>query len=68
MATLKIPTLTSVCTQWSTFNDIFTALVHNNETMSEIQKFFYLRSSMGGEAEKSLKYLETSAENYKTAG
>lgn len=67
LAALKIPKFTGSYAEWATFCDIFTALVHNNDTLTEIQKFFYLRSSLGGEAEKSLRCLETSAENYKTA-
>jgi len=40
------------------------ALVLNNKTLTEIQKFFYLRPLHGGKAEKSLKCLETNHENY----
>jgi hypothetical protein len=35
--------------------------------MSEIQKFFYLREALEGDAEKSLQCLGTTAENYKIA-
>jgi len=67
LAALKIPKFTGTYAEWSAFNDIFTASVYNNDTLPEIQKFFFLRSSLGGESEKSLQCLETSAENYKTA-
>lgn len=67
LAALKIPKFTGSYEEWATFSDIFTALVHENDTISDIQKFFYLRSSLGGDAEKSLQCLETSAENYRTA-
>jgi len=66
LAALKIPKFTGTYAEWSAFNNIFTALVHYNDTLLEIQNVFYLRSSLGDEAEKGLQCLETSVENYKT--
>lgn len=48
LAALKIPKFTGAYAEWAAFNDIFTALAHNNEALSEVQKFFYMRSSWGG--------------------
>jgi len=35
--------------------------------MSDIQKFFYLRSCLSGDAEKVIHCLQTTAENYQVA-
>lgn len=49
LAALKISEFTDIYAECLTFNVIFTTLVYNNETLS---KFFFLRSSLGGEAGK----------------
>lgn len=67
LAALQIPKFTGLYSEWATFYDIFTAFVHNNEDISEIQKFFYLRESLEGDAEKCLQCLGTTAENYRIA-
>ena len=43
------------------------ALVHNNNSLSDIQKFFYLRSSLSGDAERSIQCLQTTSDNYQKA-
>jgi len=48
-------------------HDIFSALVHNNDKITDIQKFFYLQSSLSGDAESVIKCLQTTADNYNAA-
>lgn len=67
LAALQIPKFTGLYSEWATFYDIFTAFVHNNKDISEIQKFFYLREALEGDAEKCLQCLGTTAENYRIA-
>lgn len=56
LAALQIPTFSGEYAEWSSFCDIFNALVRsNNLLIYNIQKFFYLRSSLSGDAEKSVK-------------
>ncbi|XP_067208487.1 uncharacterized protein [Linepithema humile] len=45
-------------------NDSFLSLIHNNRSLSAIQKFQYLRSSLKGEALQILNSLNTSVQNY----
>lgn len=46
------------------FKDIFTALVHTNSNLTPIRNFFYLRSSLTGDAANCIKNFETTAINY----
>lgn len=67
LAAINIPLFSGDYKNWSTFNDMFMALVHTNDLLSPIQKFFYLRSSISGTAANVIKSLETTAKNYETA-
>jgi len=67
LAAIEIPKFTGVYTEWAAFYDIYTALIHENKSMCDIQKFFYLRSCLGGDAEKVIQCLQTTAENYQAA-
>lgn len=51
LAALQVPQFSGAYTDWAAFHDIFSALVHKNESLNDIQKFFYLRSSLAGDAE-----------------
>lgn len=67
LAAIEIPKFTGVYTEWAAFYDIYMALIHENKSMGDIQKFFYLRSCLGGDAEKVIQCLQTTAENYQAA-
>lgn len=53
--------------EWSSFYDCFTSLVDKNPVLSKIQKFFYLRAALSGEALNCIQCLETTSNNYQTA-
>jgi len=67
LAAINIPVFSGDYKDWSAFNDMFMALVHMNDSLSPVQKFFYLRSSITGAAASVIKSLETTAKNYDTA-
>lgn len=67
LAPQEIPNFTGINSEWAAFHDIFSVLVHRNSTLSNIQKFFYLRSSVTGDAAKSIQFLDTSSDNYQVA-
>jgi len=46
LAAINIPVFSGDYKDWSAFNDMFMALVHMNDSLSPVQKFFYLRSSI----------------------
>lgn len=41
-AALNVPTFGGDYKRWSTFYDMFVALIHDNEALTDIQRFFYL--------------------------
>lgn len=56
LAALDIPTFYGLYEKWSSFYNIFIALIHTNISLTAIQKFFYLHSSLSGKAEESIKF------------
>ncbi|KAE9521829.1 hypothetical protein AGLY_017764 [Aphis glycines] len=71
LAAINIPLFSGDYKDWSTFYAMFVALVHTNGSLSPVQKFLYLRSSISGTAANVIKArsksLETTAKNYETA-
>lgn len=61
---IVIPTLTGKYTEWITFRDLFTSLIHNNSKLENVQKMHYLKSSLSGEAEQLLRQIPISEANY----
>ena len=47
------------------FIDTYTVAIHDNEDLTAVEKFSYLKSCVGGEAEKCLEGLTLTAPNYK---
>ena len=54
-------------TQWTTFWDSFKSSIHENPTLSDIDKFSYLRSLLERSARESIAGLTLTAPNYKEA-
>lgn len=74
LPTLKLPEFNGEYDKWIQFNDTFRAIIHNNNTLTITQKFYYLRSCLFkillfkvGEAERELDTLEASDANYEVA-
>ncbi len=53
--------------QWMTFHDIFNSLVHTNNSLNDVQRFWYLKSCLKGEAAQLIQSLEISDLNYSIA-
>lgn len=64
---LKVPTFFGALDQLLEFKDAFTALVDANTSLSAIQKFYYLRSSLKNEPADMINSFEVSAANYNIA-
>ena len=47
---IKLPIFSGQYDRWISFSDMFKAMIHENDSLPEIQKFQYLRSSLSGEA------------------
>ncbi|XP_045477885.1 uncharacterized protein LOC123683032 [Harmonia axyridis] len=54
-------------TQFATFLDVFDALVHNNQSLTEIEKFNYLISSLEGPPLSLVRTLPMTSDNYQIA-
>lgn len=61
---IVIPTFSGKYTEWVTFRDLFESLVHNNDTIDNVQKMHYLKGYLTGEAELLLRQIPISNSNY----
>nr|XP_029719809.1 uncharacterized protein LOC109402300 [Aedes albopictus] len=64
---VKLPVFNGNIDTWLNFHDLFVSLVHSSVELSNIQKFYYLRSSLAGEALKLIQSITISANNYLVA-
>ncbi|XP_064292696.1 uncharacterized protein LOC135309931 [Plodia interpunctella] len=61
---IKIPIFTGKYTEWQTFRDLFLGLVHNNNSLDDAQKFYYLKGHLKGDAEQLLRNVQVTADSY----
>ncbi|KAJ8947301.1 hypothetical protein NQ317_003027, partial [Molorchus minor] len=64
---INLPSFDGTYNNWLYFKDTFNSIVHDNRTISDVQKFHYLRSCLKGEAAELIKSLEVSSANYNAA-
>ncbi|XP_055589846.1 uncharacterized protein LOC129742027 [Uranotaenia lowii] len=64
---VKLPVFNGTLENWLNFHDLFISLVHSSSELSNIQKFYYLRSSLTGDALKLIQTITISANNYPVA-
>ncbi|XP_065087242.1 uncharacterized protein LOC135708976 [Ochlerotatus camptorhynchus] len=64
---VKLPVFSGQLDSWLNFHDLFVSLVHSSHELSNIQKFYYLRSSLSGDALKLIQTITISADNYQVA-
>ncbi|XP_024889729.1 uncharacterized protein LOC112466077 [Temnothorax curvispinosus] len=64
LPTLDLPKFDGTYSQWLLFRDTFYALIECNADLENIQKFYYLKSCLLGNAAQLLQSLEMSADNY----
>jgi hypothetical protein len=64
---IKLPIFSGQCDRRISFSDMFKAMIHENDSLPEIQKFHYLKSSLSGEAERLISNLPMTASNYTSA-
>lgn len=67
LPTITIPNFDGAYEQWLEFRDTFLSLVHNCRSITQIQKFHYLKSALKGSAKAVIESLEFSADNYNIA-
>lgn len=64
---IELPTFCGETENWMNFHDLFTSLVHASTSLSTIDKFYYLRSSLDGEALQLIQTIPVSNEQYSIA-
>ena len=64
---LQIPTFNGDPLAYTGFMEMFDSTVGNNSSLSDVEKFSYLRSSLKGEAEKAIRGLGLTSANYSEA-
>ncbi|XP_058827613.1 uncharacterized protein LOC131687537 [Topomyia yanbarensis] len=64
---VKLPVFNGNLDTWLNFHDLLVSLVHSSVELSNIQKFYYLRSSLLGDALKLIQTIPISANNYPVA-
>lgn len=64
---IQLPSFSGKYSEWTSFYDTFTSLIHDNLQISSIQKFHYLKSALKGDAAQHIKSIEISSANYETA-
>ena len=62
---MEFPTLSGQNTEWIGFADLFEAAVNSNKTLSNVEKFSFLKSCMKGDAVRLLKIYTLTGDNYK---
>ncbi|XP_047504423.1 uncharacterized protein LOC125049318 [Pieris napi] len=67
LPTIKLPTFDGNYLKWLEFRDTFESMINQNDSISEINKFHYLRSSLEGGATVVIKSIEFTSKNYSLA-
>jgi hypothetical protein len=61
---IKLPSFNGEYEHWITFSNMFKAIVHCNEQLTDIQKYHYLKSALTGEAERLISNIPMTTSNY----
>lgn len=61
---ISVPTFSGKYSEWVSFRDLFTSLIHNHPKLDAVQKLYYLKGCMSGEAEQLLRHIPVTSENY----
>lgn len=64
---IELPQFNGDYTAWQPFYDSFVAMIHNNGSISNVQKFCYLKGQLRGEPANMLNSLKTLDTNYEIA-
>lgn len=64
---LQIQSFSGKREDWESFRDIFKAVVHDENRLGPVQKFYYLRYFVQGEAKSALDGIATTGTNYELA-
>ncbi|XP_043865296.1 uncharacterized protein LOC122757404 [Drosophila mojavensis] len=63
---VSIPQFDGCYLKWQQFHDLFTKMIHES-TLPTVQKMWYLKSNLSGDAERLVRHLDLTESNYETA-
>jgi hypothetical protein len=61
---ITIPTFSGKYSEWTTFRDLFMSLIHQNNSLDDVQKLHYLKGHLIGEAEQLVRHVSVTKDNY----
>lgn len=61
---ITIPCFSGKYSEWTTFYDLFSSLVHKNSSIDNVQKMHYLKGHLLGEAEQLVRHIPITEDNY----
>ncbi|KAL0849193.1 hypothetical protein ABMA28_013532 [Loxostege sticticalis] len=64
---IDLPHFSGDYQKWLEFRDTYLSLIHNNQTINEINKFHYLRAALRGDALNIIQSLDFTSTNYSIA-
>lgn len=67
MSTIELSTFRRNFAEWRAFKDTFLALIHKNESLSDVRRLCYLKSSVKGDSYNMNQSLETIKSNFQVA-
>lgn len=64
---LKLPMFNGAYEKWLEFRDSFLAMIHSNHNLSDVQRFYYLKSYLEAEPLQAIANLSVTNDNYSVA-
>ncbi|XP_014208615.1 uncharacterized protein LOC106639486 [Copidosoma floridanum] len=67
LASINIPLFSGRREDWQSFRDLFQALIHQDAWLTDVERLYYLKANVHGEAKAVLDILQLVGSNYSTA-
>ncbi|KAL7301101.1 hypothetical protein TKK_0006078 [Trichogramma kaykai] len=67
LSTLQLPTFSGKYADWKPYKDLFQAIMKDATDITDVERFYYLKSSLTEDAAKTIKNLAVTEKNYKRA-
>ena len=64
---IDLPKFSGNSTDWAEFRDLFISMVTSNNSLTNVERLYYLKTSMMGDASELLKHIATIGENFDRA-
>ncbi|XP_043279324.1 uncharacterized protein [Venturia canescens] len=64
---IQLPSFNGEYEDWPRFRDLFLSMIGNDNHLHDVEKLHYLKSTVKGEAEATIKNIPITAENYQRA-